>query len=188
MLKAFRFLAAGLLAFIVLNAAALADPYADLAQFGQAFIAVKAYHMTVTTDNGRTIEMDYVAPNKWHMVMGNDMESIYIDPDIWVHVRGNWMHVPGGMGAGRMQGLIANVRGAIPSGDYKNDYTVTDLGMKDGFHAYDVTHKSSADHSIIYLMPNNLPAKIEAFANGKKSTIVYSKFNASDITIAPPSQ
>jgi len=183
-----RFAATLLAAVLITSAAGLADPYADVAQFGQALAAAKSYHMSVTGDNGRTVEIDFVAPGKMHMTMGQGIEAIMIDSDTWINMQGSWMHVPGGMGAQRMQGFVANVHSAIPSGDYKHDYTVTDLGMKDGYHAYDVTHKSDSNHSVIYLMPNSLPARIESDANGKTTTIVFSNFNSPGITISPPAQ
>jgi len=183
--KLMHFAAAMFAALLVTGITALADPNADMIKFGQALAAAKSYHMSVTTDSGRTIEMDYVAPNRWHMVMGGGMEAVMIQPDMWVHVNGNWMHLSGGMGAGRMQGMVSSVQSAS---DYKNDDVIRDLGMKDGYHAYDITHKGDSTHSIVYLMPNSLPAKIESFQDGKKSTIVYSNFDSPSITVAPPAQ
>lgn len=188
MLKPIRVAGAFLALIGSLTALALADPYADMAAFGQAYAAAKSYHMSVTADTGKTIDMDYVAPNKWHMTMGSSMEAIMIDPDMWVNAGGRWMHMTSAMGGARMQGMVSNVQNSVPHGDIKNDYKVTDLGMKDGYHAYDVTHNGSSDHSVIYLMPNKLPAKIEAFTGGKKSTIVYSKFNSPDISVSAPAQ
>ena len=121
------------------------------------------------------------------LTMGEGIEAIMIQPDMWFNMRGHWMHLSGAMGD-RMQGMVADVQGAIPTGDYKTDYAVTDLGMKDGFHAYDVTRKNESSHSIIYLMPSSLPAKIESYANGKKTTVTFSKFDSPDIVISPPAQ
>jgi hypothetical protein len=187
MITVLRCAAAVLAATFLSTTIALADPYADMAAFGQAFAAAKSYHMSVTGASGNTIEMDVVNPGKYHMTMNGGIEAIVIQPDMWVNMHGSWMHMSGAMGD-RMQGMIGNVKGAIPTGNYKTDYTVTDLGMKDGYHAYDVTHKANSDHSIIYLMPGSLPAKIEAFSDGKKTTIAFSNFNSPSITVAPPAQ
>jgi hypothetical protein len=185
MVKALRFAAAVTVAVACSASVVLADPYADMAKFGQAMAAVTSYHMTITGGTGQAIQMDVVLPNKYHMTMPGGVEAIMIEPDMWVDVQGKWMHLTE-VGATRMRGMIASVQASVPSGDFQKNDVVTDLGMKDGYHAYDVASKVGKSHSIVYLMPNDLPAKIEAFSGDQQSTITFSEFNSPDIVVSPP--
>lgn len=185
MVKALRFAAALTVAVACSASVVRADPYADMAKFGQAMAAVTSYHMTITGGTGQAIQMDVVRPNKYHMTMPGGVEAIMIEPDMWVNVQGNWMHLAE-VGSTRMKGMIAQVQASVPSGDFKKDDVVTDLGMKDGYHAYDVASKGENSHSIVYLMPNDLPAKIESFSGAQTTTIAFSEFNSPAIVISPP--
>ena len=163
-------------------AAAVADPYGDIAKMGLAYSHASSYRATVQAPKGN-VTIEYAAPDKWHMSVGSTMETIAIGSDMWYKVNGSWMHMAG-MGS-RMQGGIDAAKSMVPTGDYKNDYDVTDLGMKDGYHAYDLRKKGASDHSVIYLRPDSLPAKIEATHGSQTSTITYTDWNT-PITISPP--
>ena len=184
MIKPFTSFAMLVIAVVATAAAALADPYADVEKMGVAYSHATSYRANIQTKQG-AMNMEFSAPSKWHMQMGSTMEAIMIGSDAWYKVNGSWMHVSAAMAGMGPQKAISQAQNYVPQGNFKDDYDVTDLGMKDGYHAYDLRKKGASDHSVIYLRPDSLPAKIEATHGSQTSTITYTDWNT-PITISPP--
>ena len=176
-----RFFSALAALLLALGAGAHAEPKSALVKYALAMSGVHSYHADMQTDRG-TIGMDVVAPSRYHVTMPSGPEMIVIDSDMWVKMGGNWTKLPGHMP--NMEAMIARARAANPPADVDKNYTISDLGMVDGFHAYKLQRKGEDSVVTLYLRADSLPAKIVSVSNGKAATILYSNYN--HVTVSAP--
>ena len=164
-----------------ISAGASADTKGALVKYALAMAAVHSYHADMQTDRG-TIGMDVVGPGRYHMTMPSGPEVIVIESDMWVKMGGNWTKLPGHMP--NMEAMIARARAANPPADVDKNFTISDLGMVDGLHAYTLQRKSEDSVVTLYLRGDSLPAKIVSVSNGKTATILYSNYD--HVSVSPP--
>lgn len=180
-LRTFSFLA--LAAFLAVTPALVqADAKSALTKYALAMGGVHSYHADIQTDK-ETIGMDMALPGRYHMTIPSaGMEVISIDPDLWIKNSGHWMKLP--MHVPQMDAMISRARGSSPPADIDKTYTITDLGMKDGLHAYRMQRTGSSGVTTLYLRPDSLPGKMVVTEDGKTTTITYSNYN--NVTVTAP--
>ena len=164
-----------------LSAGAYADSKSALMKYATAMSGVHSYHADMQTGRG-TIGMDVVTPGRYHMTMPRGPEVIVIEPDMWIKMGGNWTKIPGRMP--NMEAMIARARAATPPSDVDKNYTISDLGMVDGLHAYKLQRKGEDSVVTLYLRPDSLPGKIVSASKGQTATILYSNYN--HVTVSAP--
>jgi hypothetical protein len=176
----------GVLCALVLVAACAAgvsaSPLSDVQ--GAMILLAKAnsYHISISSPEGKSGEVDMVKPDKMHMVFA-PMEMIRIGATTYMKMNGTWRQftLPGA------ESVSALYRGAIDRATHPSaSVTVVDLGMKtvDGapLHAYAMKDTAASDPATVYLDDKGQPVRLET-KNG--SVIRISNING-PITINAP--
>jgi hypothetical protein len=161
---------------------ARADAYDDLIKIQTAFLAAKSWHAEELFSNGKTVVVEYSAPDRWREQPNPDSTEVIIGNDIYMIRKGKSTKLP--FGGDMIRKTIQNAGFSV-----KDDVRATakDLGMQtlDGHlvHAYSYTVRDTP--ATIYVGPGMLP--IQTVVQDKKgtTTIKYSKFNE-PITIEAP--
>lgn len=161
--------------FVILSATfARADAYDELMKVQAAFLSAKSWHAEEQLSNGKTVVVEYSAPDRWRTQPNPDTTEVIIGDDIYMIRKGKSTKLPFGGGM---------IRKAIQEAGFsvKDDVRATakDLGMQtlDGrlVHVYSyVVHDTPVT---IYVGSHDLP--IQSTVQDKKgtTTIKYSKFN-----------
>jgi len=173
MYKSFRFIVLALFSVSVVSAAASADAYSDLAKTQKAFYALKSFRATLAPDNGPTIQMEFVAPDKWHELLPGGMEAIIVGSTMKRKVGGSWMSVPM---AGKFSGMLQNLRGWAADKSLKTNYKITDLGMDGSLHKYQYVGQGA--DSTMWIRADHLPDHTVVKSQGRTMTITYKDYNA----------
>lgn len=174
------------LAIVIGPGAALADPTADLAQMQQAWSAVKSVHVDMKTSDGKTIGIDMILPDKFHETLPNNVQMIFIGPDVWMNMGSKWMKMPMTMPSMKTWTTWAKENGMTGAA---KDYTATDLGPATlgtiPAEHYKLVSKTDNKTTEMWVGKDHLP--IQVFVpNGKESmTVNYSEYNSVP-DIAPP--
>lgn len=164
-----------------------ADSTADMVQMQKAFASLKSYHAEMQMPQGRSMSIDYVAPDKYHETIFNGMQIVSIGSDMWMNQGGKWMKLPGMAAPGRS--MLDKLRNAGLRGEAMKDYTITDLGPSMlgavPAHHYRVVDKQDQQSTDMWVGMNHLPLQVKVSTAQGPMTILYSKYNAvADIT--PP--
>lgn len=151
-----------------------ADAYDDLLKVQAAFLAAKSWHADEQLSNGKTIVVDYSAPDRWRTQPNPDTTEVIIGDDVYMIHKGKSTKMP--FGGGMIRKMIQDAGFSV-----KDDIRATakDLGMQtlDGrlLHAY-----SYAAHDTpvtIYVDAHHLPVQSNVQDKKGTTTIKYSKFN-----------
>jgi outer membrane lipoprotein-sorting protein len=163
---------------------AVHDAYAKL-------LAAKSFRATVTdVKNGEQIsELEFVAPDRYHLRSGKGPETIIVGDDAWMNMNGQLMKMP--IPVGKIIGQYRNEAMLRQS-----DLSVTDLGADsvggEAAHkyAYTVVEPMKADVKLWIGDKTGLPLQIESQGNfmghASNARIHYSGFNDPSIAIATP--
>ena len=183
----------GLVSGLLLPACAFAGAYADLAQVRAAFFKATSWHIEEHL-GGKTMEIDYSAPDRWRFVPAPNIKEVLIGNDVYMVTNGHVMTLPPAYGTMVAQAMRRAAKTDPFSGVTKADMekTARDLGMQtlDGksVHVYscvvrgvDETLYVGADHLPVRVVMNGVRIK------GHRVKVVadYSQFNQ-PITIEPP--
>lgn len=175
--------AAAALAFAgMLPGIARADAYGDLEAMRNAFNATRSWHAVEKMPDGRTVTVDYSAPDRWRIV-NPAMTEIVVGSDIYMVRNGKTTKMPSFLG-----GMVQRTLDAFRFQSYDADVKASarDLGMKmvngKPAHAYSYTTKGTP--VTMYVGSNRLPIASEVQMKGGTMTISYSGWNSA-IAISP---
>ncbi len=183
----------GVVSGLLLPGCAFAGAYADLAQVRAAFFKATSWHIEEHL-GGRTMEIDYSAPDRWRFVPAPNIKEVLIGNDVYMVTNGHVMRLPPAYGTMVAQAMRRAAKTDPFSGVTKADMrkTARDLGMQtlDGksVHVYgcvvrgvDETLYVGADHLPVRVVMNGVKIK------GHRVKVVadYSQFNQ-PIAIEPP--
>ncbi len=168
-------------AAIFMLLAAHANAYDDLQSMRTAFNAATSWHAVEKMPDGRTVTVDYAAPDRWRIVNPAMTELVIGDQLYMVH-GGKSTAMPSFMG-----GMVRKTVDAFRFGPYPDDVKTSahDLGMRplNGtmLHAYSYT--SNGTPVTMYVGSNHLPVQSVVQTKSGTMTITYSAWNT-PITIA----
>jgi hypothetical protein len=161
---------------LFLPVAVLADPASDLAKTITAFQQAKSWHAEEHFSNGKTVQVDYVAPNRWRVQPAPNVSELVIGKDVYMVRNGHTMRLP--FGGGMIRKMIKKFGTGKMTDEMRR--SVRDLGMQTlhgkRVHVYSYTTQKIPE--TLYVGANHLP--VQAVVHNKKqtTTITYSKFNA----------
>ncbi|HEV2322838.1 MAG TPA: hypothetical protein VGS10_02685 [Terracidiphilus sp.] len=165
---------AALLAVLLMPAIAWAGPYDDLLKAQSAFQNAKSWHADELLSNGKTVTVDYSAPDRWRIQPNPDMQEVIIGNDVYMIRKGRSTKLPFG---GSMIRKTAEEAGFSVQEEVKD--TAQDLGMQtvDGqsLHAYSFTAKGTP--VTLYLGADSLPVESVTKSSRGTVTVKYSKYN-----------
>lgn len=169
---------------LAMTASAAATPADDLMHAADKFAAVKTFHATMTAGK-RVSEIDYAAPDRWHMTMPPS-DSYVIGSTVYVKAGGSWMKLP----LPGMQAMTDQLRTPAQIREHIASLTIVDQGTDSDGHkyAYDTSSNGYTAHVVMWIgLADGLPHKMLVTPQGKGSpvTVVYSRYNE-PITITPP--
>lgn len=162
---------------------AYATAYDDLAKCERALASVHSYRAALQSSTGKSsvTRAEVVAPNRYHVTMYDGrLEFVVIGSRFWVKDKHGWRR----LSLTPQMSMIGDLQRLSHLGD-KTRFTVSDLGMRGGYHAPLAKERSGASQSVVYLRADHLPARLETRAGGNSVTITYSDNNA-PITIQAP--
>lgn len=176
------FCAVAVLAFAaILPGTARAGAYSDLVTMRAAFNAARSWHAVERMPDGRTVTVDYSAPERWRIVTPA-MTEIVIGRNVYIVRGGKSTAVP------FMGGMVGSMLEAFRIQRYDRDAKATahDLGMKmvNGKVAHAYTYTAKGMPVTIYVGTNHLPIESQVHMKNGTMTISYSGWN-SHIAIAP---
>jgi hypothetical protein len=162
--------------------AALADTTSDLQKIKTAFTSAKSFHATELMPDGKTITVDYVAPDRWRIQPTPKITELLIGNDVYMVQNGKTqkMPIPGRM----LEDAINGFKVSPIDEDVKS--SAKDLGMQPlsgaTYHEYQfTTHNTPVT---LYVDRNNLPVESIVATNRGNVTITYSNWNG-PIDISP---
>jgi hypothetical protein len=159
---------------LLLSSLAFADAYGDLMKAQAAFHSAKSWHAEEHFSNGRTVVVDFSAPDRWRLQPEPNLTELVIGSDVYMVRNGHPMKLPfGGMMISRM------IKHFQFSADADMKKTAQDLGMKTvngrSLHAYSCTVHGVPE--TLYLGPDSLPVEAVVKNRGMRTIIDYSKYN-----------
>jgi len=176
--------AAGFLVAVVgfVPLAAFASPSDDLNKIKAAFVAAKSWHATEQLPDGKTIDVDFAAPDRWKIKPTPKVTELLIGNDVYMEQNGKTTRVP--MPAGMLRKAIENFQFSPLDEDIKK--SAQDLGPQtvngQKLHGYSFT--SQGTPVTLYVDNSNLPIQAVVKTNRGPVTINYSGYN-SPIDISP---
>lgn len=159
---------------LLVSSVALADAYGDLMKVQGAWQSARSWHAAEHFSNGRTVLVDYSAPEHWRIQPTPDMTEIVINGDVYMVRNGHATKMPfGGM---MIAGMIKHFQFQA---DPEMKKTARDLGTQtlDGrtVHVYSFTVHSVPE--TLYVRDDSLPVKAVVKDGSVTTVIDYSKFN-----------
>lgn len=168
---AIRWLVAGLL---IGPGVVFADAYNDLLKVETAFKSAKSWQADEHFSNGKTVTVEYSAPDRWRVRPSPDVTELIIGDDVYMVRNGHATKLP--LGGGMIRKTIQDL-GFSMKEDVRQ--SARDLGMQtlDGqsVHAYGYTVREVP--VTLYIGANSLP--VQSVVQDKKMTTIikYSRYN-----------
>lgn len=167
---------------LLLSSVALADAYGDLMKAQAAFESAKSWHAEEHLSDGRTVLLDYAAPERWRIQPTPTMTELVIGGDVYMVRDGKAMKMPiGGMMISQM------IKQFQVAADPEVKQTAQDLGTQtlngQAVHVYSFTVRGVPE--TLYIGSDSLPVQALVKNGGMTTVISYSKFNE-PITIETP--
>jgi hypothetical protein len=163
-------------AALFLPVRAFADPAGDLAKAIAAFQQAKSWHADEHFSNGKTVKVDYVAPDRWRVQPTPKVTELVIGKDVYMVSNGHATRLPFG------GGMIRKMIQRLSTGKMTNEMrqSVRDLGMQTlngkSVHVYSYTSQKIPE--TLYVGADHLPVQVVTHDKKHPATITYSKFNA----------
>ena len=150
------------------------DAYDDLMKVQAAFQNAKSWHADENLSNGKTVTVDYCAPDRWRVQPSPDITELVIGRDVYMVSKGRSTKLP--FGGGMIQKLIQGVGFSVQE---EVKQSARDLGTKmlDGHNARVYTYTSQGVPVTLYVGENSLPVQTVIQNKKAATTIKYSKFN-----------
>jgi hypothetical protein len=155
---------------------ALADPAGDLAKSITAFQQAKSWHAEEHFSDGKTVEVDYVAPDRWRVRPTPKVTELVIGKDVYMVRNGRATRLP--FGGGMVRKMIRKFGTGTMTDEMRQ--SVRDLGMQTlhgkRVHVYSFTSQKIPE--TLYVGADHFPVQVVVHNKKKTTTITYSKFNA----------
>lgn len=169
-----RLASTALVASLLLSSIAFADAYGDLMKAQAAFQNAKSWHAEEHFSNGRTVVVDYSAPERWRIQPTPDMTELVIGGDVYMVHHGKPTKMPfGGMMISRM---IKQFQFAATAEVKK---TAQDLGTQtlNGHAVHVYTYTVRGVPATLYVGDDSLPVQDVVKDSSVTTVITYSKYN-----------
>lgn len=158
----------------LLSSVALADAYGDLMKAQSAFQNAKSWHAEEHFSNGKTVLVDYSAPERWRIQPTPTMTELVIGGDVYMVDNGRTMKMPfGGMMISRM---IKHFQFAA---DAEVKKSAQDLGTRSlngqTVHVYSYTVHGVPE--TLYIGGDSLPVQAVVKNSSVTTIISYSRYN-----------
>lgn len=185
---------AGLVAGLLLSTTAFASPYSDLAQMRAAFFKATSWQIEEHLAGGRTLVVEYSAPDRWRFVPSRNLQEVIIGKDVYMVTGGHAVKLPPRYGTLIAQRMASRSKSDPLAGASKADLekTARNLGTRTlhgkSVHVYSCVVRGVPE--TLYIGPDQLPVRAVmngVMIKGKRVNIVadFSRFNK-PIAIDPP--
>ena len=170
---------------LLVSTLALAGAYDDVVSCQAAFREAKSWHADEHLSNGKTVAVDYSAPERWRIQAAPTMTELVIGKDIYMVRNGRATKMP--FGGALVLRTIERFR--LPADDDEMKKTVRDLGNQElnGQTVHVYAYTVGGVQETLYVGTDSLPVQAVIEDKGKTTTISYSKFNES-LSIEVPSE
>lgn len=159
-----------------------ADAYGDLMKAQAAFLNAKSWHAEEHFSNGRTVLVDFSAPERWRIEPSPGMTELVIGGDVYLVRNGKATKMPfGGFMISRM---IKHFQFAA---DAEVKKTAQDLGTQtlNGRTVHVYTYTVHGVPATLYVGDDSLPVQDVVKDSSVTTVITYSKYNE-PLTIEAP--
>ncbi len=181
MSRSFVPVALAMLAAATLPLLARADPYGDLLKIRSAFESARSWHASEQFSNGRTILIDYVAPNRWRIQPTSNVTEILIGNTVYMVSNGRTVRTP--FGSPQIHQIVSQNWFRITPEVRR---TLRDRGWRSvgGVRLHEYTFTADSMPVQLYAGTNDLPVRSYVRMTRGTVTILYSRYNA-PISINP---
>ena len=180
-----RFTVSAVVVFVyLLSSVALADAYGDLKKAQAAFLSARSWHAEEHLSNGKTVQVDFSAPDRWRIQPTPTMTEVVIGSDVYMIQGGHSMKMPmGGMMISRM------IKQFQLADDPDVKKTAQDLGTQtlDGRTVRVYSYTVRGVPETIYLGDDSLPVQAVVKNSAATTVVNYSKYNEPIAIEAPAS-
>lgn len=159
---------------LLLTSIALADAYGDLMKSQAAFLNAKSWHAEEHFSNGRTVLVDFSAPERWRIQPSPDVTELVISGDVYLIRNGKPMKMPlGGMMISKM------IKQFQFAADDEVKKTAQDLGTQNlnGRTVHVYTYTVRGVPATLYVGDDSLPVQDVVKNSSVTTVITYSKYN-----------
>ena len=160
-----------------------ADAYGDLVRTRNAFLAAKSWHGSEVMPDGRTVIVDYVAPDRWRISPTPKITELLIGDTVYMSTNGKTtkLPIPGGM----LQQTIAGFKNMPASADVKSSAKDRGTRMVGGQLVRVYTFTTKGVPATLYVGRSWLPVQNVVKTSQGNVTITYSRYNDPAIVIEP---
>ncbi len=184
----------GVIAGLALSATVFASPYADLARMRAVFLKATSWQIDEHLASGRTLVVEYSAPDRWRFVPSRNLQEVIIGKDVYMVTDGHAVKLPPRYGTLIAQRMESKSKSDPLAGASKAELekTARDLGMRTlhgrNVHVYSCVVRGITE--TLYIGADRLPVRTilnGVMIKGKRVNIVvdFSRFNK-PIVIDPP--
>lgn len=155
---------------------AFAGPAGDFAKAIEAFQQAKSWHADEHFSNGRTVKVDYVAPDRWRVQPTSKITELVIGKNVYMVRNGHAMRLP--FGGGMIRKMIRKLSTGKMTDEMRK--SLRDLGMQtlNGHRVHVYSFTSQKIPETVYVGAGHLPVQVVIHDKKHPATITYSKFNA----------
>lgn len=146
----------------------------------EAFLHARSWHVTEHFSNGKTVTVDYSAPDRWRIKPSQNVTELLIGNSVYMVSNGHTTRLP--FGGFMVRKMITSVAFSAR----KDVQQPRDLGTRtlNGQRVHVYTYLTRGTPVTLYVA-NGLPFESVVKNGDSTTTIVYSKYNAR-ISIAAP--
>ncbi len=165
------------LAVMVGSGSAHAGVFSALQRSEAALKHAASWHAVMQMPGGKTLTMDYEAPNRWRVQPAPNITEIIVGNDVYMDMAGHEMKLPAAYGAAIARTVHIHLFDAAQQAQVRR--TLQDLGVQklDGqpVHVYRYVLKSITQ--TWYIGAHDLPVRAVLSGAGHTTVVQYSRFN-----------
>ena len=136
----------------------------------------RSWHAEEHFSNGKTVKVDFVAPDRWRVQPTPKITELVIGKDVYMVRNGHPTRLP--FGGGMVRKMIRKFSTRKMTDEMRQ--SLRDLGMQtlrgQPVHVYSFTSDNIPE--TLYVGSNHLPVQVIVHNKKQTTTIIYSKFNA----------
>ena len=174
------------MAVMVGGGRASAGAFSNLVRSETALKKATSWHVVMQMPGGKTLTMDYAAPNRWRVRPAPNMTEIIIGPDVYMDMAGHVMKLPAAYGAAIARTVHIHLFDTAQLAQVRS--TLRDLGAQQlnghTVHVYRYVLKGITQ--TWYIGVHDLPVQAVLSGAGHTTVVQYSRYNV-PVSIQAPS-
>lgn len=165
------------MAVMVGGGSASAGAFSNLVRSETALKQATSWHAVMQMPGGKTLTMDYAAPNRWRVRPAPNMTEIIIGNDVYMDMAGHEMKLPAAYGAAIARTVHIHLFDTARMSQVRR--TLRDLGVQklngQTVHVYRYVLKGITQ--TWYIGAHDLPVRAVLSGDGHTTVVQYSRYD-----------